>query len=287
MQKKINVTLGGMIMGKSFWGDVNDRKYYITFKRADRREMTVSADRQTYERCVEGNLAVFNIDVIMEKEGDINHYDKKLSQIMETKLVGVEVDAEKYQTLMSENLTWLSRYAKPLPEKEEKKKGNFKFVLIGMVFIIFGLLCVSVTPISLISKISKGEKYENFTHIKGEVTYQKPYDRPGKNSEGFQTYDISIIVTYQVDDKEYTLSDKIYSDSKTISDRQDMIYNNDNPNESYLASYDAIAKTYIPDGNDSVFGFILVVIITLAFGFTGVGIGGYIIFEVIYEKVKK
>lgn len=287
MQKTIDVTLGGMIIGKSFIGEESDRIYSITFKRADRREMKVTSDRQTYDRCVEGNLAIFNIDVVMDSEGDINHYDKKLSHIKNVQFVGVDVDMEKYQILMSENLTWLSRYAKPLSENEEKKKGTLLFALVGILFLVAGLLCISITPVSLISRISDGKKYENYTHIEGKVTYQNAYARPGKNSKGVQTYDVSIIVTYYVDGKEYSLSDKIYSDDTTVSETQDMIYNNDDPAESYLASYDAIAKTYIPDGNDSIGGFILLIVVTLILGLIGAGIGSYLLFEVLYVKFSR
>ena len=287
MQKTIDVTLGGMITGKSFIGEESDRIYSIIFKRADRREMKVTSDRQTFDRCVEGNLAIFNIEVVMDHEGDINHYDKKLSYIKNVQLVGVDVDAEEYHTLMENNLTWLSRYAKPLNENEEKKKDNLLFALIGMVFLVVGLLCISITPVSLINRVSDGKKYENYTHIEGKVTYQNAYLRPGKNSKGVQTYDVSIIVTYYGDGKEYSLSDKIYSDDTTVSEIQDLIYNNDDPTESYLASYDVIAKTYIPDGNDSIGGFMLLIVVTLILGIIGAGIGIYFLFEVLYVKFKR
>ncbi|MDE6210304.1 MAG: hypothetical protein K2M73_11610 [Lachnospiraceae bacterium] len=277
MLKKFNRILGGMITGTSFYVDKNNEQIYsVSFKRADNREMTVSVDRQYYDRCVHGNLAIFDIDVVMENDGDINHYDKKLSRAKRVAFVGVDTDINTYKERMTEDLIWLSRYAKPLKGNDSKKSKRPPWmILIGLVFIIGGILLIASVPIKIFAQISDGKRYADFIYTEGEVIDQDWSMSTTNHDNDDIYYDIKVKIQYEADGNEYVITEKINNQRYSIVlVEQDMIYNQSNPSEAYLASYDVIAKRYIPDGCDSWVSYILLFVILLVMGIicTGVGI---------------
>ena len=279
MLKTVNRILGGMITGTSSYVNKNNEKIYsVSFKRADNREMTVSIDKEYYDRCVHGNLAIFDIDVVMENDGDINHYDKKLSKAKQVEFVGIDTDINTYKDRMAEDLTWLSRYAKPLQDNNSKRKPWM--IAVGLAFIIGGLLLIAFVPIKIFSQISAGKKYADFTYIEGEVidqdwsmwTINNEVNNDGNDK---MRYDINVKIQYEVDGNKYEITEKLTNQKYSyVLTNQDMIYNQSDPSEAYLASYDVIAKRYIPDGKDSWGAYILVFAIMLVMGIicTGVGI---------------
>lgn len=272
MLKTVNIILGGTITGTSYYVDKNNERIYsVSFKRADNREMTVSVDKQYYDRCVHGNTAIFDIDVVMKNDGDINHYDKKLSRAKHVAFVGVDTDTNTYKERMTEDLIWLSRYAKPL-------KGNKRpiwVLVIGLVFIIGGILLIASVPIKIFAQISEGKRYADFIYTEGEVIDQD-WSMSTTNHENDDIYyDIKVKIQYEADGNKYVITEKINNQKySTVLAGQDMIYNQYNPSEAYLASYDVIAKRYIPDGCDSWGSYILPFAILLVMGIicTGVGI---------------
>ena len=273
MLKTVNIILGGTITGTSFYVDKNNERIYsVSFKRADNREMTVSVDKQFYDRCVHGNTAIFDIDVVMKNDGDINHYDKKLSRAKSVAFVGVDTDTNTYNERMAEDLIWLSRYAKPL-------KGNAKkpiwLLVIGLVFLIGGILLIASVPIQIFAQISEGKRYADFIYTEGEVIDQD-WSMSTTNHENDDIYyDIKVKIQYVADGNKYVITEKLSNQRfSTVSERQDMIYNQYDPSEAYLASYDVIAQRYIPDGRDSWGSYILLFAILLLIGIicTGVGI---------------
>lgn len=269
MLKAVNRILGGMITGTSFYVDKNNEKIYsVSFKRADNREMTVSVDRQYYDRCVHGNLAIFDIDVIMEADGDINHYDKKLSRAKNIKFVGIDTDINTYREKMTEDLIWLSRYAKPLQGNASKKtKRKSWMIAIGLVFIIGGLLLIASVPIKIFAQISEGKRYADFIYTEGEVIDQNWSMSTTNHDNDDIYYDIKVKIQYEADGNKYVLAEKINNQrSSTVLTEQDMIYNQSNPSEAYLASYDVIARRYIPDGCDSWVSYIMLFGIILIMG---------------------
>lgn len=276
MLKTINRMLGGMITGTSFYVDKNNEKIYsVSFKRADNREMTVSVDRQYYDRCIHGNLAIFDIDVVMEHDGDINHYDKKLSKARRIEFVGGDTDINAYNARMAEDLTWLSRYAKPLPDNDSKKaKRKPWMIAIGLIFIIGGLILIAAVPIRIFGQIKEGKKYDNFAYAEGEVIDQYWNLSTTYNNNNEKSYDITATIQYEADGTKYVVTKKITNSwNSGILGVQDIIYNQDNPSEAYLASYDVIAGRYIPDGKDSWGGYILYFVITLIIGIICMGVG--------------
>lgn len=272
MLKTVNITLGGTITGTSYYVDKNNERIYsVSFKRADNREMTVSVDKQYYDRCVHGNTAIFDIDIVMKNDGDINHYDKKLSKAKRVAFVGVDTDTNTYKERMTEDLIWLSRYAKPL-------KGNKRpiwVIVIGLVFFIGGILLIASVPIKIFAQISEGKRYADFIYTEGEVIDQDWSMSTTNHDNDDIYYDIKVKIQYEADGNKYVITEKLNNQKySTVLARQDMIYNQYNPSEAYLASYDVIAKRYIPDGCDSWGSYILLFAILLVMGIicTGVGI---------------
>lgn len=266
MLKTENRILGGIITGTSFYEDNNNEKNYsVSFKRADNREMTVSVDRQYFERCVHGKQAIFDIDVVMENDGDINHYDKKLSRAKHIKFVGIDIDINAYKERMTEDLIWLSRYAKPL--QDMKAKRQLWMILVGLVFIIGGLLLIAAVPFKIFNQISNGKRYSDFIYTEGEVIDQDWSLSTTNHDNDDIYYDIEVKIQYEADGNKYVITENINNQrSSTVFTKQDMIYNQSNPNEAYLASYDVIAKRYIPDGGNSWVSYILTFAIFLVMG---------------------
>lgn len=98
MQKVMNRTLGGKIVSAS--SSINNNNcheeiYQVTFMRADNRKMTISVDKDIYDKCKNAaQKVIFDIDVVMEKEGDINHYDKKLTKARKVLFWGIDIDPD-------------------------------------------------------------------------------------------------------------------------------------------------------------------------------------------------
>lgn len=277
MLKTVNIILGGTITGTSFYVDKNNERIYsVSFKRADNREMTVSVDKQYYDRCVHGNMAIFDIDVVMKNDGDINHYDKKLSRAKCVAFVGVDTDTNTYKERMTEDLIWLSRYAKPL-------KGNKRpiwVLVIGLVFIVGGILLIASVPIQIFAQISEGKRYADFIYTEGEVIDQDWSMSTTNHDNDDIYYDIKVKIQYEADGNKYVITEKINNQRySTVLTEQDMIYNQYNPSEAYLASYDVIAKRYIPDGCDSWGSYILLFAILLVIGIICMGVGIMVTFR--------
>ena len=43
--------------------------------------MVLSVNRSTYDECKKGRRAIFDIDVVMEKDGDINNYIREQTRV--------------------------------------------------------------------------------------------------------------------------------------------------------------------------------------------------------------
>lgn len=80
-------------------------------------------------------------------------------------------------------------------------------------------------------------------------------------------YHIKFKIQYKADGNKYVLTEEINNQRfSTVLTEQDMIYNQANLRESYLAFYDVIAKRYIPDGYDSWVSYIMLFIIIPVMG---------------------
>lgn len=66
----------------------------------------------------------------------MNHYDKKLTKAREVSFVGVDVDMKTYKQKMEQDLTYLSRYAKPLPAKKKKIEGGYGWYLLWCCYLV-------------------------------------------------------------------------------------------------------------------------------------------------------
>lgn len=246
MLKTMNRTLGGKITETSFLVDENNEEIYtVTFTRADNRDMTAAVDKEIYDRCSQGALAIFDIDIVMEKGGDINHYNKKLTKAKSVAFVGTDIDARTYKQKLEEDITYLRRYAMPLPAK--KRKGISESRLWALLFpvILFGggILLIAGVPLLIKYQISKGEKYSNFVVTTGEVIEQSSR----QSIRNTDKWDINYTIEYEVGGTKYAISGSFSEENfPDISSTQEVIYNVDNPSEGYYAEYNNIAKTYLP-----------------------------------------
>ena len=97
----MNRTLGGKIVSASSSISNNynchEEIYQVTFMRADNRKMTIFVDKDIYDKCKNAaQKVIFDMDVVMEKEGDINHYDKKLTKARKVLFWGIDIDPDTY-----------------------------------------------------------------------------------------------------------------------------------------------------------------------------------------------
>lgn len=239
-----NVTFAATINSKRVDGDY-DKRYVIVIKRADRRLMELYVDPSTYERCVELKKVIINIDVVMENGGDINNYDKEQTQVLSLRYLENNIDTEEYSELLDKNLTWLSRYAKPLPEE---KKFSPLLLVIGILFFIAGIVVGAIAPFSIFDSIKKADEYKDYTHVEGVVISQESERLPDeKMIDGEYVYRINAIVQYSVDGKSYETNYIVEKKGyQLIDDEQDIIYKNDNPSKGVVAFYDVVSKTYLP-----------------------------------------
>lgn len=244
MLNTVNRTLGGVITQTSSKVDENKEEVYtVTFTRADNREMTIVVNKEIYDRCTHGSRAIFDIDIVMEKGGDVNHYDKKLTKAKGVVFVGVDVDAKTYKQKMEQDLTYLSRYAKPLPAKKKKHRGRLWMVLTLVLLFGAGIVFIASVPIWIKYQISQGERYSNFAVITGEVIDQSSHQSISNTDK----YDIDFTIEYEVDGRIYTIQESFPEHNlSSIFSTQKVIYNVDDPSEGYYAEYNNIAKTYLP-----------------------------------------
>ena len=282
MIKTQNVTLAVTIKEKKIVGDDYDKRYSVNIKRADRREMELFVDYDVYEGCIVGKPAIFNIDVVMEQDGDINHYDKEQTRVMSIRYLENNDDTSEYADLLDKNLTWLSRYAKPLPE--EKKKSPLLLVA-GLIFLIAGIFVGAIAPFSICDSIKKANEYKDYTHVEGVVISQENERLPDeKMIDGEYVYRINAIVQYSVDGKtyetSYTVEQKGY---QLIDDEQDIIYKNDNPSKGLVAFYDVVSKTYLPYYGMSWLEVVVLVLLSVVVGIPAV-LGGIYLSIMSFKK---
>lgn len=248
MFNTINKTLGGTITGTSVILDANHEKVYtVTFTRADNRDMTIVVDKELYDRCTQGSLAIFDIDIVMEKGGDVNNYDKKLTRAKGAAFVGADLDAHTYKKKMEDDLTYLRRYAVPLPSKKKSRAMARKERLWSLLFPVLlfggGIIIIASVPLLIKYQISKGKKYSNYMVTTGEVIEQSSRASMSNSDK----YDIDFKIQYEVDGIKYTIRQNFTEHNvSSIFSTQKVIYNIDNPSEGYYAEYNNIAKAYLP-----------------------------------------
>lgn len=276
MLNTVNRTLGGRITQTASIVDENmEAIYTVTFIRADNREMTIVVDKEFYDKCTHGSRAIFDLDIVMEKGGDVNHYDQKLTKARGIAFVGIDVDARTYKQKMEQDLTYLARYAKPLPAKKKKGRGSarngFWVVLILVLTFGAGIVFIASVPFLIKYQLSQGVKYANFVVTTGKVIDQSSHQSISNTDK----YDIDFTIEYEVDGKKYTIQESYTEHNVSdISPTRKVIYNVDDPSEGYYAEYNNIAKTYLPGmQNNSYISYIVL----LLFGVVCLACGGYFV----------
>lgn len=101
MLKTESVTLAVKIKSKEITGDEYNREYLVTITRADGRDMVLSVNRSTYDECKKGRRAIFDIDVVMEKDGDINNYIREQTCVTGITYLTEERLFDKFSKIMS------------------------------------------------------------------------------------------------------------------------------------------------------------------------------------------
>ncbi|MDE6314096.1 MAG: hypothetical protein K2M46_10875 [Lachnospiraceae bacterium] len=278
MQKVMNRTLGGKIVSTSSsitnYNNCNEEIYQVTFMRADNRKMTISVDKDIYDKCINSNQKViFDIDVVMEKEGDINHYDKKLTKARKVLFLGIDIDADTYAKKMEEDLVWLSRYAKPLPAEKSKGKKALLYIESYFVSIILfvaifgtGIGSILAIPLTINHLKAQADKYANY-----EVTNGKVIEQSDRNLDE-DLYEIKYTIEYWVNDEKYVIRDSLTQSTNSIWSEQHILYDKSDPNNGLLCEYNNVAKAYLPglQGNSEYLFFVVMAIMGVLFLFIGV-----------------
>ncbi|MDE7425824.1 MAG: hypothetical protein K2N51_19360 [Lachnospiraceae bacterium] len=280
MQKVMNRTLGGKIVSASSsisnYKNCHEEIYQVTFMRADNRKMTISVDKDIYDKCKNAaQKVIFDIDVVMEKEGDINHYDKKLTKARKVLFWGIDIDPDTYAKKMEEDLVWLSRYAKPLPAEKSKAgkvlsyiEGYFVSIIFFLSFFGVGLGLILAIPLTINHLKNQAEKYANYEVTKGEVIKQS-----SRNLDE-DRYKIEYTIEYWVNDEKYVISDSLTQNMSSIWSGQYVLYDKNDPNNGLLCEYNNVAKAYLPglQGNSEYTFFVVMAIVGVLFLFIGVKI---------------
>lgn len=259
--KTQNVTLAVTIDEKETVQTEYGTRYNVIIKRADNRKMELYVDYSVYEELVVGKPAIVDIEVVMEKEGDINHFDKEQTRIVGIRYLDNREITGEYADLLDKNLAWLSRYAPPI--KEEGKKSP-AVILIGLLFLLVGLAVGSIAPIWISGSLKDAEKYKDYVHVEGVVTHQENERLYNVKVDGKQGYRINATIQYSVDGKTYEMGYTINRTRKRLIDiNQDIIHRKDNPEDAMVAFYDAVSRTYLPSGTSwfQLIGTILVSVV--------------------------
>lgn len=280
MQKVMNRTLGGKIVSTSSsitnYNKCHEEIYQVTFMRADNRKMTISVDKDIYDKCKNAaQKVIFDIDVVMEKEGDINHYDKKLTKARKVLFWGIDIDPDTYAKKMEEDLVWLSRYAKPLPAEKSKAgkvlsyiEGYFISIILFLAIFGVGIGSILAIPLTINHLKNQAEKYANYEVTKGEVIKQS------WNQLDEDRYKIEYTIEYWVNDEKYVISDSLTEGTSSIWSNQYVLYDKSDPNNGLLCEYNNVAKAYLPglQGNSEYIFFVVMAIMGVLFLFIGVKI---------------
>lgn len=275
MQKVINRTLSGKIVETStIQDDYNREIYQVTFMRADNRKMTISVDRDIYDKCIDTNRKViFDIDVVMEKEGDINNYDKILTKAKKALFLGTDIDEKEFTKKMEEDLVWLSRYAKPLPAEKSKAKkaisiidGYFGIVCFYVILFGMGIGAILFIPLTINNRKAQADKYANYEVTKGEVIKQS------NRQDSENGYIIQYEIEYWVNDEKYVIRDHLDYNTSSIMSQQYVLYNKDEPSDGMLCGYNSVAKAYLPGLQESseYVGFVVMAIVGVALILLGI-----------------
>ncbi len=276
MQKIMNRTLGGKIVEtSSMRNQYNEEIYQVTFMRVDNRKMTVSVDKDIFDKCINSNMkAIFDIDVVMEKEGDINHYDKELTKAKKVLFLGMDISEKVYAEKMDEDLVWLSRYAKPLPPEKSKAKeaalnigGYLGSILLLMILFGVGIGAILAIPFTINIRRAEADKYTNYEVTKGQVIKQSSHQVLDEDY-----YTIEYEIEYEVDDVKYVIKDRLERDMPSILSEQYVLYDKSEPSNGLLCGYNKIAKAYLPglQKNQEYAFFVILVIVSIAFILVGI-----------------
>ncbi|MBD5087297.1 MAG: hypothetical protein HDT30_00575 [Clostridiales bacterium] len=283
MQKVMNRTLGGKIVSTSSsitnYNKCHEEIYQVTFMRADNRKMTISVDKDIYDKCKNAaQKVIFDIDVVMEKEGDINHYDKKLTKARKVLFWGIDIDPDTYAKKMEEDLVWLSRYAKPLPAEKSKAgkvlsyiEGYFVSIILFLAIFGVGIGSILAIPLTINHLKNQADKYANYEVTKGEVIKQSSREETLEED----SYIIEYTIEYWVNDEKYVISDSLKQDNwDSIWSEQCVLYDKSNPSNGLLCEYNNVAKAYLPgfQGNSEYMFFVVMAIMGVLFLFIGVKI---------------
>ena len=150
MLKTESVTLAVKIKSKEITGDEYNREYLVTITRADGRDMVLSVNRSTYDECKKGRRAIFDIDVVMEKDGDINNYIREQTRVTGITYLTEDRLFNNFSKIKDENYTWLSRYAPPLKKKNDRPV----ILLMGIVFFAAGVFVFTFLPRIIVKRVS-------------------------------------------------------------------------------------------------------------------------------------
>lgn len=204
MLKTESVTLAVKIKSKEITGDEYNREYLVTITRADGRDMVLSVNRSIYDECKKGRRAIFDIDVVMEKDGDINNYIREQTRVTGITYLTEDRLFNNFSKIKDENYTWLSRYAPPLKKKNDRPV----IFLMGIVFFAAGVFVFTFLPRIIVKNINKAKIYKDYVHTVGEDNYDIIYkkDKPDKIYEA--EYD-TITKMYLPSDYAYSMMDYV------------------------------------------------------------------------------
>ncbi len=114
--------------------------------------------------------------------------------------------------------------------------------IIGVVLLGIAVFLVGST---ISEKKEYSEKLEDCSYTTAEVIECRKNKH--KDSDGNTYYKYAIIAEYQVDSETYTIdSGEILDEEYDVGDEIDIIYENDNPKEAYIASEDGLLGEYLP-----------------------------------------
>lgn len=278
MLKTESVTLAVKIKSKEITGDEYNREYLVTITRADGRDMVLSVNRSTYDECKKGRRAIFDIDVVMEKEGDINNYIREQTRVTGITYLTEDRLFNNFSKIKDENYTWLSRYAPPLKKKNDRPV----ILLMGIVFFAAGVFVFTFLPRIIVKNINKAKIYKDYVHTVGETT-----DRGStSNSWDSDSYYHYATLVYHADGNAYTVD---YGERGKFTDRladnYDIIYKKDEPEKSYVAEYDTITKMYLPsDYAYSMMDYVGYVLVSLVIGIPCIAGGSFCLIQGIRGK---
>lgn len=234
----------------------------MKIRKANGRNTTFITSKEIFTRCEYYKDIIFDVDIAYKKNGKI---DGKNSRINHVYVVEEDI-TEEFAVEYYNQKTIFDDMEKPLDDSKRVKRENNLYT-ISMTFLVIAL--VTLTVAKVIAQDNFVKKTKDFDIVDGEVTYISVSDTPTSDSDK----EASIWITYLVGEENYEIRESTRGKSflnnnvngMSRGSKVKILYNPQEPQEGYLATYSDSEKQYVPMyGGTYISGYLLILTSSVA-----------------------